>query len=101
MELLIEYAEKKARDAIRAIPNGVFEFTDYMDHDGVDLTRPIKIKVRLEVRDDSFHFDFTGTDPQVRGPLNAPLSSVDHHSLLRAVCAARTTSRSTTGLPRS
>ena len=74
MELLIEYAEKKARDAIRAIPNGVFEFTDYMDHDGVDLTKPIKIKVRLEVRDDSFHFDFTGTDPQVRGPLNAPLS---------------------------
>lgn len=74
MDLLIEYAEKKARAAIRAIPNGVFEFTDHMDHDGVDLTKPIKIKVRLEVRDDSFYFDFTGTDPQVKGPLNAPLS---------------------------
>ncbi len=74
MEMLIEYAENKARAAIRAIPNGVFEFTDYMDHDGVDLTKPIKVQVRLEVRDDSFYFDFTGTDPQVRGPLNAPLS---------------------------
>lgn len=74
MELLIDYAEKKAREAVRAIPNGVYEFTDYMDHDGVDLSRPVKITVRLEVRDDRLHFDFTGTDPQVRGPLNAPLS---------------------------
>ena len=74
MELLIDYAEKKAREAIAAIPNGVYEFTDYMDHDGVDLSKPIAIKVRLEVLDDRLRFDFTGTDPQVRGPLNAPLS---------------------------
>jgi N-methylhydantoinase B/oxoprolinase/acetone carboxylase alpha subunit len=74
MELLIQYAERKAREAVRAIPNGVFEFTDYMDHDGVDLSKPIKIQVRLEITDEKFLFDFTGTDPQVRGPLNAPLS---------------------------
>ncbi len=74
MEMLIDFSERKAREAIRAIPNGVFEFTDYMDHDGVDLSKPVAIKVRLEVRDDSFFFDFTGSDPQVKGPLNAPLS---------------------------
>ncbi|MBI3067583.1 MAG: hydantoinase B/oxoprolinase family protein [Betaproteobacteria bacterium] len=74
MELLIDYAEKKAREAVRAIPNGVYEFTDYMDHDGVDLSRPVKITVRLEVLDDCLRFDFTGTDPQVKGPLNAPRS---------------------------
>ncbi len=74
MDMLIDFSEKKAREAIRAIPNGVFEFTDYMDHDGVDLSKPVAIKVRLEVRDDSFFFDFTGSDPQVKGPLNAPLS---------------------------
>lgn len=74
MEMLIEYAEKKARAAVRAIPSGVYEFTDYMDHDGVDLTRPVKIHVKLTVGDGKFHFDFTGSDPQVKGPLNAPLS---------------------------
>ena len=74
MDMLIDFSEKKAREAIRAIPNGVFEFTDYMDHDGVDLSKPVAIKVRLEVRDDSFFFDITGSDPQVKGPLNAPLS---------------------------
>ena len=74
MELLIEYAEKKAREALRSIPKGVYEFVDHMDHDGVDLTKPIRIQVRLEVLEDRLHFDFTGTDAQVRGPLNAPLS---------------------------
>ena len=74
MEMLLDYTEKKAREAIRAIPNGVYEFSDYMDHDGVDLSKPVKIAVRLEVFDDRLHFDFTGTDRQVRGPLNAPLS---------------------------
>ena len=74
MEMLLDYTEKKTREAIRAIPNGVYEFSDYMDHDGVDLSKPVKIAVRLEVFDDRLHFDFTGTDRQVRGPLNAPLS---------------------------
>ncbi|MBI4189463.1 MAG: hydantoinase B/oxoprolinase family protein [Betaproteobacteria bacterium] len=76
MELLIEYSEKKAREAIKAIPNGFYEFTDYMDHDGVDLSKPVKIHVRLEVQDERLCFDFTGTDAQVKGPLNAPLSKV-------------------------
>lgn len=74
MERLIEYAARKARAAVEAIPAGVYEFTDYMDHDGVDLTKPVKIHVKLEVRDGKLRFDFTGTDPQVKGPLNAPLS---------------------------
>ena len=74
MELLIEYAEKKALEAVAAIPKGVYEFTDYMDHDGIDLTKPVKITVRLEALGDKLRFDFTGTDPQVKGPLNAPLS---------------------------
>ncbi len=74
MDMLIAYAEKKAREAIAAIPNGTFEFEDFMDHDGIDLSKPVKIKVRLDVLDDSLRFDFTGTDPQVKGPINAPLA---------------------------
>ena len=74
MDLLIEYTERKTREAVRAIPNGTYEFADYMDHDGVDLTKPIKINCKLTVSDELLHFDFTGSDPQVRGPLNSPLS---------------------------
>jgi N-methylhydantoinase B len=42
-----------------------------MDDDGVDLGRRITIKVTLRVRGSSMLFDFTGTDPQVRGPFNS------------------------------
>ena len=41
MEGLIAHTEAQAKAAIRAIPNGVFEFVDFMDHDGIDLSRPI------------------------------------------------------------
>jgi len=74
MELLIAYAERKAREAITAIPDGAYEFEDFMDHDGIDLTKPVRIKVRLEVAGDTLRFDFTGTAQQVRGPINAPLA---------------------------
>ena len=74
MEGLIEHTEAQARAAIRAIPDGVYEFVDFMDHDGIDLTKPIRIQVRIEIKGERLFLDFTGTDPQVKGPLNAPLA---------------------------
>jgi N-methylhydantoinase B/oxoprolinase/acetone carboxylase alpha subunit len=74
MERMIANTETQAKAAILAIPNGVFEFTDYMDHDGIDLMTPIGIHVRLEIRDDQLLLDFTGTHKQVKGPVNAPLA---------------------------
>ncbi len=53
---------------------GSYVFEDFMDHDGIDLAKPVGIRVRLDVLPDRLRFDFTGTDPQVKGPLNAPLS---------------------------
>jgi N-methylhydantoinase B len=74
MQQLISNTERQAKAAIAAIPNGSYEFIDYMDHDGIDLKTPIGIKVRLDVLDDRLRFDFTGTHPQVPGPVNAPIS---------------------------
>jgi N-methylhydantoinase B len=74
MEELIEHTATQARAAIRAIPNGVFEFVDFMDHDGIDLSHPIRVQVRIEIQDEKLKLDFTGTEQQVKGPLNAPLA---------------------------
>ena len=57
------------RAAIRALPDGVWEGEDWVDDDGVD-DRPIRIRVRVEIAGDEARFDFTGTSPQVRGPVN-------------------------------
>ena len=67
-------AETLTRREIEAIPDGEYRFEDSLDDDGVDLGRRVKIAVTVRVRGSAMTFDFTGTDPQVKGPINAPLS---------------------------
>jgi N-methylhydantoinase B/oxoprolinase/acetone carboxylase alpha subunit len=43
---------------------------DYLDNDGIDLDKPIRIEVAVTVDGGRIHIDFTGTSDQVRGPLN-------------------------------
>ena len=74
MQTLIDNTARKAREEISAMKRGSYTFEDFMDHDGIDLAKPVGIRVRLDVLPDRLRFDFTGTDPQVKGPLNAPLS---------------------------
>jgi N-methylhydantoinase B len=74
MDMLIAITERKAKAEVSAMRRGSYVFEDFMDHDGIDLARPVGIRVRLDVEPDRLRFDFTGTDPQVKGPLNAPLS---------------------------
>jgi N-methylhydantoinase B len=66
---LHDESEAQMRAAIRALPDGVWEGEDWVDDDGVDDT-PIRIRVRVEIAGDEARFDFTGTSPQVRGPVN-------------------------------
>jgi N-methylhydantoinase B len=68
---LLERAETLTRRGIEAIPDGTYTFTDWMDDDGIDLERPVRIQVAVTVRGSAMTFDFTGTSAQVRGPFNA------------------------------
>lgn len=71
IEELLARAERLTRREIEAIPDGEYRFEDWLDDDGVDLGRRVKIAVTVQVRGSSMTFDFTGTDPQVRGPFNS------------------------------
>jgi N-methylhydantoinase B len=52
------------------IPEGErFEFEDYTDDDGLG-NGPIKLRLAMWREGDSLHFDWTGTDAQVPGPVN-------------------------------
>jgi len=73
MDSLLDYSDRLCREAIRAMPDGVYEFTDYVDEDGIHPD-PIPIKLRLTIQDDRVIADFTGTSPQVRSSLNCSLS---------------------------
>ena len=67
---LNDYSEKVTRSAIAMIPDGEYEFEDFMDSDGIDQEK-IKIAVRLEIDGDEALLHFTGCAPQVRGSINA------------------------------
>jgi len=71
---LNDRSEQQMRSYISEIPNGVYRAEDFMDNDGI-VDSPIKIALKLTVEDSSLHFDFTGSDPAARGPLNLARST--------------------------
>ena len=62
-------ANRLSRAAIRALPDGVYEADDFIDGDGVD-NEPFPVCVAVRIDGDSITFDFTGSSPQRRGPVN-------------------------------
>ena len=71
-EHLHDYAERLARAEISEIPDGTYRFTDHIDGLGED-PEPIVFKVAVTIDGDSAHVDWTGTNEQVKGGINAPV----------------------------
>lgn len=76
-EDLMDYSERLMRDAIRALPDGDYTATTYLDGylDDPDPTRrDLPLVVTLRVRGDTLEVDLTGTAPQLPDkPVNMPL----------------------------
>ena len=70
---LLDHAERITRNAITKIPDGNYKFTDYMDCDGVEITK-VPIKVEVRIKGDSVIVDTTGSSPQVQGAINSTYS---------------------------
>jgi N-methylhydantoinase B len=71
---LIDYAEQATRAAIRAIPDGRYVQEDFFEDDGFGNEVALKLKVALQVSEDTLTADFSGTAAQARGAINLPLS---------------------------
>jgi N-methylhydantoinase B len=71
VRLICDQSEKLARAAVEKIPDGVYQAESFMDDDGVNLSKPIPIKVRIEVRGAEMTVDLSGVSPQVAGPYNS------------------------------
>jgi N-methylhydantoinase B len=67
---LLNYSAAMTRAAIREIPNGTYRAEDFLDDDGI-VDRPIRIAVKIAIRGESAVVDFTGSDPQCAGSVNA------------------------------
>jgi N-methylhydantoinase B/oxoprolinase/acetone carboxylase alpha subunit len=67
---LLDYSERWMRAEIRDIPNGVYQASDCMEDDGI-TDQPVWMRLKLIVEDDEIIADWTDSDPQARGPINA------------------------------
>lgn len=68
---IMDQSERAARASTRAIPDGVYEATSFMDDDGVEVGNRIPIKVRVIVEGDEMTIDLTEVSRQVRGFYNS------------------------------
>ena len=67
---ILDYSERMTRHMIAAIPDGLYEAEDFLDNDGI-TDKPIAIRVRIQIKGDRAIIDFSGSDPQVEGSVNA------------------------------
>jgi len=66
---ILDMSEASMRAAIRAMPDGVYEFTDFLDDDGVS-GEPVRVHAKLTIAGDEIEVDLTGCADQQRGPIN-------------------------------
>ena len=75
-EDLLDYSEKLMRDAISAIPDGVYNARTYIDGylDSADpALKELPIEATLTIKGSDIHVDLTGTAPQTPNkPINMP-----------------------------
>ena len=72
-EELLNISEKGTRSKLMQLPSKKAEFIDYLDSDGIS-SKPVAIKCVVKIDKGEIEFDFTGSDPQKEGNVNAPLS---------------------------
>nr|NIU39893.1 hydantoinase B/oxoprolinase family protein [Candidatus Bathyarchaeota archaeon]NIV45264.1 hydantoinase B/oxoprolinase family protein [Candidatus Bathyarchaeota archaeon] len=70
MEAIMDYSERRMQIEINRMPNGNFSAEDYVENTGTS-NKKVKIKVSVAVKKDRLSVDYTGTDEQVDGPVNA------------------------------
>ncbi len=87
VETLMNHSEQLVIQEIKKIPRGTYEASDYIDDDGVG-NGPFEVKVKVTVDEDSITCDFTGSHPQVPGPVNSARTGL--YSAARAVLISLT-----------
>ncbi len=73
LQEVVAYGERRLRAVLADLPDGTWTFEYVIDSTGAapDQQRPARIVVAVTLAGDEITFDFTGTDPQARGNVNA------------------------------
>ncbi len=67
---LVDYAARIMRLKLESIPDGTYRAQEFLDNDG-ETEDPVRIAVSITISGDGARVDFSGSAPQVAGPINA------------------------------
>ncbi len=71
---ILDSSEAAMRAMIGRMPDGRYEFEDFIDDDGLS-EQSIRIHAAVEITGETMVVDLTGSGPQALGPINATLAS--------------------------
>jgi N-methylhydantoinase B len=71
IQQIYRHSGEVARQAVIAMPDGVYEAESFMDDDGVRLGQPIPLRVRVVVEGDTLTVDLSEVSRQVSGYFNS------------------------------
>lgn len=74
MQAVTDHSERLTRACLAELPDGEASFEDFIDDDGVDVGRPIRLFCTVRKQGEHIALDWTGSAPQVRGAINNTLS---------------------------
>jgi N-methylhydantoinase B/oxoprolinase/acetone carboxylase alpha subunit len=83
-----DYTERVVRRTIAAIPDGEYRFEDALDDDGLGAGE-IAIRVAVRIAGEMAEADFTGSDPQTSGGVNANFAITLSATLYAFRCLVR------------
>lgn len=75
IEYLFKSTEQMMRKEIEAIPDGTYQAESYVYYDGFNKGSKFKISLKIEIKGSDIYFDYTGTDSQTEGFVNAPYAA--------------------------
>ncbi len=85
---ILAMSEAGMRAALARMPDGIYEFEDFLDDDGIAIGQRIRLHVRLTIAGDTAHVDLSGCSPQAAGPINATLASTNAAVMFALMCCA-------------
>lgn len=74
---ILRGAAEELRRVIGTLPEGVASAEGFLDSDGVETDKPVKLGVTITIKDGFATFDFSKSGPQARGPINLRPSMVE------------------------
>jgi N-methylhydantoinase B len=85
MDEIITRSEASMRSAIRAIPDGVYPFEDFLDDWGPG-TDPLRVAVTVTVAGDGITIDYDGSSPQTASGMNSYINYTRSYSYAAVKC---------------